>query len=203
MIWYENEVQQLEKNIHNTRAITGRTVFYGSSSIRLWSTLTSDFPDQSVLNLGFGGSTLAACGWFMERILIPVQPKAIVLYAGDNDLGDGRNPEEVYLLFIGFVARLRRFLPDVPLTFLSIKTSLARMSLVPQIQKTNHLISQEIAHMLNTQYLDVASALLGSDGKPRWECFEADGLHLSPTGYRAWQTVLQQNPSIFNNLITN
>lgn len=202
MTWYEEEVQRLEKLIHNTPGLLGRTVFYGSSSIRLWAELATDFPQQSVLNLGFGGSTLAACGWFMERVLIPLQPKTIVLYAGDNDLGDGRHPEEVDLLFAGFMARLRQFLPQVPLTFMSIKTSPARLPLAPQIRQTNQLIGQQIAQMPHTGYLDVASVLLGSEGKPRWECFEADGLHLSRTGYRAWQAVLQANPAIFTDLVT-
>ncbi len=201
MTWYEDEVQHLEKTILSNPDLLGRTVFYGSSSIRLWAELATDFPQQSVLNLGFGGSTLAACGWFMERVLIPAQPKTIIFYAGDNDLGDGRHPEEVDLLFVGFMARLRQYLPQVPLTFLSIKTSPARMPLALQIQKTNQLIFQEIAPMPHTRYLDVASALLGSDGNPRWECFETDGLHLSRTGYRAWQTVLQANQPIFNDLV--
>lgn len=69
--------------------------FYGSSSIRLWATLASDFPGLSVVNLGFGGATLAACVYFFERLVLPCSPASLVLYAGDNDLGDGRRPEDV------------------------------------------------------------------------------------------------------------
>ena len=64
-------------------------VFYGSSSIRLWITLAEDF-DPRVLNLGFGGSTLEACDYFFSRLVMPVSPRSLLLYAGDNDLGDGR-----------------------------------------------------------------------------------------------------------------
>ncbi len=52
------------------------------------------------INLGFGGSTLAACAWFFDPIVAPVShPQTLILYAGDNDLGDGRHPEEVLFFF--------------------------------------------------------------------------------------------------------
>jgi hypothetical protein len=89
MIWYEEEVHQLEKRVRSSVEIANRTVFYGSSSIRMWKTLDHDFPEKQVLNIGFGGSTLAACGWFFERLVVPTQPRSIVFYAGDNDLATG------------------------------------------------------------------------------------------------------------------
>ena len=81
MQWYEGEVRVLE------RACAGRfsgdrpPAFYGSSSIRLWDTLAEDF-DPRVLNLGFGGSTLEACDYFFARLVPPVKPRSLLLYAG-------------------------------------------------------------------------------------------------------------------------
>ena len=46
-------------------------------------------------NQAFGGSTLEACAWFFERLVVPCYPRALVCYAGDNDLGDGRTPDQV------------------------------------------------------------------------------------------------------------
>src|SRR6185369_1814803 len=69
-------------------------LFYGSSSIRLWATLAEDFPGLAVVNRGFGGSTLAECVQEMERLVFPVQPRAIVLYAGENDLDQGASAEQ-------------------------------------------------------------------------------------------------------------
>ncbi len=197
MIWYEDDVRQVEQRVAALSEPMGRTAFYGSSSVRLWTTLADDFPDQSVVNLGFGGSTLAACSWFMERILVPTAPKSVIFYAGDNDLGDGRHPEEVYLFFLALVQKLQQSLPGVPFTFLSIKTSIARFQLADDIRYTNQLVQQKIAALPGYRYVDIASALLGSDGRPRRDCFQADGLHLTPTGYGIWRTVLQQHPDIF------
>ncbi|WP_420149745.1 SGNH/GDSL hydrolase family protein [Spirosoma sp.] len=191
MVWYEAEVRQLEDKLATMPPVIDRVVFYGSSSIRLWTTLTQDFPQINTVNLGFGGSTLAACAWFFERLLIPAAPKSIVLYAGDNDLGDGRHPEEVYLFFCAFANKMDKYLPDVPVSFLSIKTSPARWEIADQIRRTNELVKKEIEQRVNYQYVNMTTPLLNNDGLPRREFYEKDGLHLNPAGYQAWQKALQ------------
>ena len=100
MLWYESEVRELERangNRLKTRVNGNRPpVFYGSSSIRLWDTLAGRTSTQGVVNLGFGGSTLEACDYFFALALVPpVNPRSLLLYAGENDLGDGRTVEQV------------------------------------------------------------------------------------------------------------
>ena len=197
MTWYEADVQQLEIKLKALPPASDRVVFYGSSSIRLWTTLAKDFPQINTLNLGFGGSTLAACAWFFERLVVPVKPRSIVFYAGDNDLGDGRHPEEVYLFFSAFAEKLSQTLPGVPLSFLSIKVSPSRWNIAGQIQLTNKLIINEIGKYPDYQYIDMTTPLLGANGRPRQELFEPDGLHLSPAGYQIWRQVVQQQARIF------
>lgn len=200
MVWYEAEVRQLEDKLITLPSTTDRVVFYGSSSMRLWTTLAQDFPEIKTLNLGFGGSTLAACAWFFERLLVPAAPQSVILYAGDNDLGDGRHPEEVYLFFCAFAEKMSKLLPGVPLTFLSIKLSPSRWNIADKIRLTNELIKNEIQKDTDFQYVDMTTPLLGNNGQPRQELFEKDGLHLNPEGYRAWRKTLLE-AQIFNNLL--
>lgn len=197
MLWYEDEVRQLETKLNAESPATDRVVFYGSSSIRLWTTLAQDFPNLNTLNLGFGGSTLAACAWFFERLVVPTAPKSVLFYAGDNDLGDGRHPEEVYLFFRAVVEQMHRFLPGVPLSYLTIKISPARWHLADNIRSTNILITKEIAKCSNFKTVDMTAPLLGPGGRPKKEYFEADGLHLNPAGYRVWQQTLKARNDIF------
>ena len=197
MVWYEADVREVENRIAAVAEAKNRVVFYGSSSIRLWKTLAQDFPESKTLNLGFGGSTLAACAWFFERLIVPVAPQSLVFYAGDNDLGDGRHPQEVYLFFCAFAEKMSRLLPNVRWYFLSIKVSPARWGIARQIQETNKLIRDELVNLPNCQYIDMTTPLLAADGKPRREFFESDGLHLNPVGYQAWQQALQQQAQIF------
>ena len=197
MNWYEAEVRQLEVKLTSLSPATDRVVFYGSSSIRLWTTLAEDFPDVNSLNLGFGGSTLAACAWFFERLIVPASPQSVVFYAGDNDLGDGRHPEEVCLFFNALAEKMDRWLPGVPLSFLSIKKSPARWGIVDRIQRANDLIKDCVEKQGNYRYVDMTTPLLAKDGRPRQELFEPDGLHLNPTGYQVWQQALQK-AQLFN-----
>ena len=197
MVWYEADVRQLEAKLKVLPAATDRVVFYGSSSIRLWTTLAQDFPQINTVNIGFGGSTLAACAWFFERLVVPANPASLVFYAGDNDLGDGRHPEEVYLFFCAFAEKMRSNFPAVPVSFLSIKISPARWHMVNQIQYANQLICSEVTKRVGYQYIDMTTPLLDTNGQPRREFFEEDGLHLSQAGYRVWQQVIQQQARIF------
>ncbi len=195
MNWYEDEVRQLQQRV--AHAPLQSTVFYGSSSIRLWSTLAQDFPGKPTVNIGFGGSTLAACSWFFDDLLLPRKPKSVVFYAGDNDLGDQRNPEEVYLFFCTLVEKMQHRLPDVPLYFISIKPSIARWDMIERIRYTNSLIAHRIEEIPNFTYVDINAAMLDANNRPRKELFESDGLHLSPLGYQVWTEVLKKHEGIF------
>lgn len=185
---FEEEVNQLEQKAR--KVAPGGTVFYGSSSIRLWTTLERDFADAQPLNLGFGGSTMAACAWHFERLVLPARPHALVLYAGDNDLAEGRQPEEVCLFFEALAHKIEQHLPDVPVTFLSIKPSPARWNIVDAIRQANRLIADEITRRPQFQFIDATAAMLTPDGQPDRSLYEADELHLNPAGYVRWREQL-------------
>jgi len=190
MNWYEEDVRQLEQQKGNL-PYDPKMVFYGSSSIRLWEGLYEDFQEYQPVNLGFGGSTLAACVWFFDRLVGMYHPESIIVYAGDNDLGDGRHPEEVFIFFQQLVARVRERFGDIPLAFISIKPSIARWNIVDNIRYTNTLISEEIARQGgNLHYIDVYDRMTDETGQPNAEYLEPDGLHISPEGYTIWKEVV-------------
>lgn len=201
MNWYEAEVRELEKAIA-ARGLISPVVFYGSSSIRLWSTLEQDLGESNVLNLGFGGSTLEACAYFFHRLVGAAKPRSLVVYAGDNDLGDGRNPSQVFgyfqLLAAGVAAIKTAGGSGLPFGYVSIKPSPARAGIIDRIWKTNALISAEIERTPGAYYIDTFHSMLQRDGRPRAELFQDDGLHLNEHGYRLWaQTMLDHKSQIF------
>ena len=189
MDWYEADVQALEA-ARRTHGNEGQApAFYGSSSIRLWDTLAEDF-DPSVLNLGFGGSTLEACDYFFARIVPPVKPASLLLYAGDNDLGDGRSEEQVLGWFRSLADKVRLSLGPIPFGFLSVKPSPARVSILDRIIRLNDMVRRDIESRQAGYFVDVLPAMLDSSGRPRAELFLADGLHLNREGYRLWGKLL-------------
>ncbi|GLQ90670.1 SGNH/GDSL hydrolase family protein [Dyella flagellata] len=166
-------------------------LFIGSSSIEHWKSVAADFPEVKVINRGFGGSELGDSTYFADRIIKPYQPRAIVLYAGDNDLYDGRTPQQVRDDFAAFVRKVRSFDRGVAIAFISIKPSVARAALLPKIEQANELVREYAATQKQVTYVDVFTPMLGADSKPQPRWFIEDGLHMNRTGYALWISKLK------------
>ncbi len=191
MDWYEDEVRLLEQAHKLLPGSTGATVFYGSSSFRLWTTLAEDLAPWPVLNWTFGGSTLAACVHFFERLVPPCQPGSLVVYAGDNDLGDGQSVPMVIASFHALMAKIDAQLGSIPVAFVSIKPSPARQALRPAIIAVNEAARQALAARPRGIFIDVFYPMLRRDGQPCPTLFAEDGLHLSAAGYRLWTQIIR------------
>lgn len=165
----------------------GGILFVGSSSIRFWSTLATDFPGEPVLNRGFGGSTLPDVTFYAPRIVLPYRPRTIVLYAGDNDIAAGHSPEQVLADYETFARLVHGALPSTRLVFVSIKPSPSRWELADRMREANALIARAIAGDSLATYVDVFTPMLGPSGRPRPELFRADSLHMTPAGYALWR----------------
>jgi len=165
-------------------------VFVGSSSIRRWD-LPRSFPDLPVVNRGFGGSEMADVAHFAHRIVLKYKPRLIVVYAGDNDIAAGKTPRHVLDAFRSFVRTVRTRQPKAPIIYLSIKFSIRRWAIAHRMREANTLIEAYCRNEHGLRYLDVGTALLSKDGKPRPELFAPDGLHLSAQGYAVWAALLK------------
>lgn len=166
-------------------------LFYGSSSIRKWETLQQDFPGRPVLNRGFGGSRFPDALYFFDKLVAAYQPRQVVLYEGDNDIGSGATPQEVFQSFLAFEKLMRQKLPKVPVVFLAIKPSPSRWALYPKVQEANRLIREYIEqHPKRLRYVDTATPLLGPNGRPQPQFYVLDSLHMTPAGYEVWRGVV-------------
>ncbi|ARV13918.1 GDSL-type esterase/lipase family protein [Polaribacter sp. SA4-12] len=197
MCWYQEDLERLENDIQGLK-YNPKLVFYGSSTFTLWSELTSIFKEYSPLNLGFGGSTLAACTWYFDRIFKNIEDiDAILIYAGDNDLGDGRHPEEVLLFLENLLSKIRKKYGDIKCTVISIKPSINRIHLMESIHYTNNCIKRLMSKSDHCYYVDIYDALLDKKGNPDAIFFEEDGLHFNAKGYAVLLNALEKQPEIF------
>lgn len=169
----------------------GGVLFVGSSSIRFWQSLASDFPGVDTLNRGFGGSEIRDSTWYADRVVVPYKPRLIVFYAGDNDLNSGRSPQQLHEDFLAFVTRVRRDLPGVRIAYLAIKPSPARAALLPKVTEANALIRKAAAGLKQVDFIDVYTPMLGKDGQPRAELFGPDQLHMNAAGYALWRDIVR------------
>ena len=184
------EIAALTKDDTSNPRAPGGVVFVGSSSIRMWESLAKDFPGIPVINRGFGGSELADSIFYADRVITPYRPRAIVLYAGENDIAGGKAPETVVQDFQTFREKIHQALPDTHIYYLSMKFSPSRAKFREAMRRTNELIAAECAKAKNCTFVDVNTPMLSTTGEPRPELFRDDLLHLRAEGYAIWTKIL-------------
>jgi lysophospholipase L1-like esterase len=167
-----------------------QVLFVGSSSIVRWDdSLAADMAPMPVINRGFGGSQIADVNRWFDKIVAPYRPRAIVFYAGDNDIDAGKSIDRVVADFDTFMTLKSRILGATPVYFISIKPSKARIAQLPRQAIVNDAIRARAAARADLHFLDVAPLML-ADGKPR-DIFVADGLHMNRQGYLIWTQVVR------------
>lgn len=163
----------------------------GSSSIRAWRTMTRDLPGHPVLNRGFGGCHLSDVNHHFDRVVGVYRPRWILVYAGDNDVVEGKTPARVAEDFAEFRRLVRERVPDARCAFLAIKPSPKRAAAMERQQEANRLVASQVAGDRAWTFLDTYTPILGPDGQPDGACFQEDRLHLNAEGYRRWSGVIR------------
>ncbi len=187
---WEKEISAFEKLDQENPPPKHAIVFVGSSSIKKWTTVAKDFPYHRVLNRGFGGSQMSDAAHFADRIVLPYEPRFIVVYSGGNDINAKKTAGQVFASFKEFVANVRAKQPDVPIAYISIAGNPKRWEQVDEVKKANALIEAFTKEQPGLKFIDVFHEMLGADGLPRPEIFSADRLHMNPEGYKLWTQIV-------------
>jgi lysophospholipase L1-like esterase len=195
---FERDILAFEAADKETPPPTNATLFIGASNIRRWTSLAQDMRNQRVINRGFGGAYLRDVLHYADRIILPYEPRAIVLQAAGNDINGGRSPADVLSDFQKLVEKIHARLPKTSLTLLSIPPSEARWSQVEKIRATNKLLSEFIASDAQLSFIDLFEHMLSGEGRPRSELFVDDKLHVNAQGYELWASLLRWNSEIKN-----
>jgi lysophospholipase L1-like esterase len=167
-------------------------LFTGSSSIRMWSGLKSDFPKYNVVNMGFGGSEMADLLYYANDIIIPLKPKKIFIYEGDNDIFFGRTTKEILSSADSILLLVRKDLPQTEVIFISPKPSVSRWELKKKYEAFNTALQAWIAGKKNVKFADVWTPMLDKTGTVQKDIFIEDGLHLNEKGYAIWTATLKK-----------
>jgi lysophospholipase L1-like esterase len=187
---WEKTIAAFEEQDKKSPPAPGGIVFYGSSSIKLWD-LKKSFPELAAINRGFGGSQMSDAAQFVARAVMPLKPRAIVLYEGDNDLASGKTPQQVAADFDAFLKIVRGELPETRVVVIGCKPSPSRWKLIDKQRELNRLLAERCAKDEHAKFLDIEKPMLGADGQPSAELFRADNLHLSDAGYELWTSLVQ------------
>jgi lysophospholipase L1-like esterase len=168
-------------------------VFTGSSSIVKWNTLAEDMKPLEVVNRAFGGSQYTDVDQYAGRIVVAYHPRAVIVYAGDNDLAANspKTAESVANDFKQFVQIVRGGSPETFIYVMSIKPSKLRWNEWPKMQAANKLIQDFVRTQKRVEYIDVTTPMFDAQGNLPADLFVADGLHPTPKLYALWTSIIR------------
>ncbi len=167
-------------------------VFVGSSSIRRWERLLADYSGYDPLQRGFGGSQLGEVAHFADALILRHNPRAVVIFAGTNDLANGVAPGVVVERFRCLRHRIGAALGwDRPVVFIGITPSPSRWAGWPDARAVNDAVQALAAADPGLFYADVPTPFLATGSPPDPSLFAPDRLHLSPAGYALWTEAIR------------
>jgi len=167
-----------------------QVLFVGSSSIVKWRDhLAEDMVPLPVINRGFGGSHIEFVDEWFDELVKPYHPRAIVLYAGENDLDAGKPVQRVVADFDAFMARKTQALGDTPVYFIALKPSKLRFVQFLSQSAVNDAVKERAQRRGDLHFIDVVPYML-DHGRPK-DIYESDGLHMTREGYLIWKPLVR------------
>jgi hypothetical protein len=186
------EIKAFEYQDSLTPPPTNSILLVGSSSFTKWKDVNAYFPGFPIINRGFGGSSLTDVIRYTYNIILPYQPKQVIIYCGENDLAYGKEitastvVDRVKTLF----GMIRQNLPNTEIDFISIKPSPVRMAIQPKVREANAELKKFFKKEKKAEFIDIYDAMLDANGNMREELYISDRLHMKPEGYKIWQKIM-------------
>lgn len=187
---FAEEVKKFE-DIADNYPKENRIVFTGSSSIRLWVDFKSYFPNDNVINTGFGGSETSDLIYYKDLLIDQFNPKQVFIYEGDNDLNSGKSPIQIVSDLTELISSLLENENIESIVIIAPKPSLARAALRTEYEKMNKVIQAATELSSKVQYADIWPLMLNADGSLKKDLFIEDGLHMNKQGYDLWIKVIE------------
>ncbi|MEP6596416.1 MAG: GDSL-type esterase/lipase family protein [Ginsengibacter sp.] len=168
-------------------------LFVGSSSFTRWVDVQDYFPNHTIINRGFGGSSFPDVIRYADVIIFPYHPKQIVIYCGENDIAgsDSVTAQTVFERFKQLFKIIRSNLEKISVLYISIKPSPSRQHLMPKFEEANNLIKKYLKKKKKAVFIDVYHSMLNEDGTPLKDIFVEDSLHMKAKGYAIWQKIIE------------
>jgi len=187
-----NDIQNFKKQDSVSFPPKNAILLIGSSSFTKWTDVQDYFPGYTIINRGFGGSTLLDEIRYVNDIVFPYQPKQIIIYCGENDLASSDTVMAAMVLDrFKQLFQMIRDRSEAPIAYISMKPSPSRRHLFPKMREGNQLIKDFLATQKNTAFIDVHQKMLDLTGEPLPEIFLDDSLHMNAKGYAIWKKEME------------
>ena len=167
-------------------------VFLGDSITQGWGGgLGAAFPGIKVANRGISGDTTRGVLLRLEQDVVALDPSAVVLLIGTNDLEEGASPEVVAGNLKLIVAGLEKHNRHMPIVLCEVFPSSMTMKRPPdQIKAINNLYRAAVKNDPQVTYLETWPLFADPSGDAMAGEFP-DLLHPNEVGYAKWAAALR------------
>jgi lysophospholipase L1-like esterase len=188
---FENNVRLYEALDKTNPPPRNAILLVGDSQFFRWKTLHEDLPGYTIINRGIDSFETSDLLYFFDRLVLPYQPRLIIMHVGGNDVHGGKSGEQVLGDFKAFVAKVRATQPTVPIAFSSMTPGPGRWEEADKRKQANTTIKNYIATQPGLRFIDLWDAMLTPEGKPRMDLWVADGIHPNHEGYLVRVKIMQ------------
>jgi lysophospholipase L1-like esterase len=169
----------------------GGIVFVGSSIFHRWTRLAAQMAPLPITNLAFDGSVTADMLRMVDSRVIPLRPKVIAYYCGSNDVSLGEPAAAIVGRVVRFMERVSATLPETRVVFVSVNRAPSKEDRWDVVDDVNRQIKMYAASHPHVEYVDVNPVLFDATGKPRFDFYMGDELHLRPPAYEGFAKILK------------
>ena len=163
----------------------GAVVFAGDSLTGGWKDPAAAFPGLKVANRGIGGDTSRGLLFRFKEDVLDLNPKAVVILIGLNDLTARGNPADATANIADMLAQAAKSNPAIPIVLCTLPPSANPKAPVDQANRlaVNAKIAELAQGKPHLALCDLYTAMAGADGAPKPEYFGPDLLHFAPAGH--------------------
>jgi lysophospholipase L1-like esterase len=169
----------------------GAVVFLGDSITQGWGpTFRGHFEGVKLANRGIGGDTTRGMLIRLQQDVLTLNPKAVVILMGTNDIEIGLEPELIARNFAKIIKSLQQHNPAMPIILCRMfPSSASKKRPTEKIQKVNQLYENIVRN--DSQIIVVDTFTLFDDGTGNaLSPYFPDLLHLNAAGYSKWASAI-------------
>ncbi len=188
---FKSEIEAIQKKYDTVFEPSQKTnVFTGSSSIRMWQDVHERFPNQKVVNTGFGGSQASDLSYYIYDVILRFHPKKVFIYEGDNDIFAKKTPNTIIETIQDIIDGIHRNDSTTQVVLIAAKPSIARWNLKGKYKRLNRKFERLAKGNPSVAYADVWNPMLDGNNVKQ-DIFIEDGLHMNAKGYQIWYDALK------------
>ncbi len=184
--------QRRAKWAQSVQADQGAVVFLGDSITQGWGdNMGGVFEGVKVANRGISGDTTRGMLLRLQEDVIALNPRAVVMLMGTNDLEEGAAPETISGNVQLILAALKKHNPQMPIIFSQIfPSSATKKRPSEQIKKIAELYAAAVKGDSQVTLVDTWTLFANAEGDAKVEEFP-DLLHPNKVGYTKWAAALR------------